>query len=130
MTTVTKRKPRVLVVDDSLSVRKYASLMLENNGVEVLTATHGLEALGVLDEEQVDLVLSDLEMPVMHGYELLTEIKRRDDLSNLPVVVITSRAGEQHRERAFDLGAIDYLVKPFNEDALLALISEYTLFTL
>ncbi len=127
---VQERKPRVLVVDDSLSVRKYASLILENNGVEVLTATNGLEALGVLDEEQVDLVLSDLEMPVMHGYELLTEIGRREALSNLPVVVITSRAGEQHREKAFDLGAIDYLVKPFNEDELLALISEYTLFTL
>ncbi len=123
-------RPRVLVVDDSLSVRKYASLLLEANGVEVLTAINGQDALTVLEDESVDLVLSDLEMPVMHGYELLTEIKRRVTLRNIPVVMITSRSGKQHQEKAFSLGAVGYLVKPFDEDALVNVIREHTLYTL
>lgn len=123
-------RPRVLVVDDSLSVRKYASLILEASGVDVLTANNGLDALQVLDEERVDLVLSDLEMPVMHGYELLAQMKRRPMVKNIPVVVITSRSGTQHQEKAFSLGAVGYLVKPFDEDSLLNMIREHTLFTL
>jgi len=125
-----QRVPRVLIVDDSLSVRKYASMILEGNGVDYLTATNGAEALELLEDEQVDLILTDLEMPVMHGYELLTEIKRRNKLRNIPVVVITSRSGAQHQEKAFNLGAINYLVKPFDEDALLDLIREHTLFSI
>jgi len=123
-------RPRVLVVDDSLSVRKYASLILEAVGVDVLTAINGQDALSVLEDEKVDLVLSDLEMPIMHGYELLTEIKRRANLKNIPVVMITSRSGKQHQEKAFSLGAVGYLVKPFDEDALVNVIREHTLFTL
>ncbi len=123
-------RPRVLVVDDSLSVRKYASLLLEANGVEVLTAINGQDALTVLEDESIDLVLSDLEMPVMHGYELLTEIKRRVTLRNIPVVMITSRSGKQHQDKAFSLGAVGYLVKPFDEDALVNMIREHTLYTL
>lgn len=123
-------RPRILVVDDSLSVRKYASMILEAGGVDVLTANNGIEALEILDEERVDLVLTDLEMPVMHGYELLTEMKRRPAVKNIPVAVITSRSGIQHQEKAFSLGAIGYLVKPFDEDSLLNLIREHTLFTL
>jgi chemosensory pili system protein ChpA (sensor histidine kinase/response regulator) len=118
---------RVLVVDDSLSVRKYASLILEANGVEVLLATNGHEALEVLEEEQVDMILTDLEMPVMHGYELLSEIKRREKLRMIPTVVITSRSGSHHQEKAFKLGASDYLVKPFDEESLIRMIREYTL---
>ncbi|MDY0189681.1 MAG: response regulator [Desulfuromonas sp.] len=125
-----QRAPRVLVVDDSLSVRKYASMILEANGIDYLTATNGAEALAVLDEESVDLILTDLEMPVMHGYELLAEIKRRVKLRNIPVAVITSRSGSQHQEKAFNLGAVNYLVKPFDEDALLDLIREHTLFSI
>ncbi len=125
-----QRVPRVLVVDDSLSVRKYASMILENNGIDYLTATNGVEALALLDDEAVDLILTDLEMPIMHGYELLTEIKRRTKLRNIPVAVITSRSGAQHQEKAFNLGAVSYLVKPFDEDALLDLIREHTLFSI
>lgn len=125
----TLTRARVLVVDDSLSVRKYASLILEANGVEVLLATNGHEALEVLDEERVDMIFTDLEMPVMHGYELLNEIKRRDHLKMIPTVVITSRSGAHHQDKAFGLGAVDYLVKPFDEDALIGLIREHTLCT-
>ncbi len=116
---------RVLVVDDSLSVRKYASLILEGNGVDVLTAVNGQEALELLDTEEVNFILTDLEMPVMHGYELLAELKRREDLASIPVVVITSRAGKQHQEKAFSLGANGYLVKPFDEESLLDKLREF-----
>ncbi len=129
-TQLGQRQVKVMVVDDSLSVRKYASLILEANAVDVVTATNGLEALEMLDEDQVDLILTDLEMPIMHGYEFLTEIKHRTLLKNIPVAVITSRSGTQHQEKAYALGAIGYLVKPFDEDALLDLIREHTLFNI
>ncbi len=119
-------EPCVLVVDDSLSVRKYATGLLEAKGLRVLTATNGIEALDVLDAHAVALVLTDLEMPVMHGYELLSELGRRGRLGTLPVAVLTSRAGDQHRRKAFDLGAIDYLVKPFDEEMLMALVNKFT----
>ncbi|MDD2557046.1 MAG: response regulator [Desulfuromonadaceae bacterium] len=124
----TKRSLRVLIVDDSLSVRKYASLILEGNGIEVLTAVNGQEALNLLETEKVDFVFTDLEMPVMHGYELLAELKRRESLAAVPVVVITSRAGSQHKEKALNMGACGYLVKPFDEDSLLGKLRELTLY--
>lgn len=117
---------RVLVVDDSLSVRKYASIILEVNEIEVLTAVNGQDALELLENESVDFILTDLEMPVMHGYELIGELKRRENLASIPVVVITSRAGEQHREKALSLGANGYLVKPFDEESLLDKIRKFT----
>ncbi|MDY0212433.1 MAG: response regulator [Desulfuromonadaceae bacterium] len=125
--TDVQRRFRVLVVDDSLSVRKYASLILEGNGIEVLTAVNGQEALNLLETESVDFILTDLEMPVMHGYELLAELKRRESLAAVPVVVITSRAGNQHREKALSMGACDYLVKPFDEESLLSKLREFAL---
>ena len=126
-TGATSSSARVLVVDDSLSIRKYASMILEANGVEVLLATNGHEALEVLEEEKVDMILTDLEMPVMHGYELLSELNRRENLRMIPRVVITSRSGGHHQEKAFKLGASDYLVKPFDEESLIRMIREYTL---
>ncbi len=108
----------VLVVDDSISVRKAATLFLNAHGIDTLTASNGLEGLEVLEQSRVDLVITDLEMPVMHGYELLGELKRRGLLPALPVAVLSSRAGEAHRQKAFDLGAVDYLVKPFEEESL------------
>lgn len=122
--------PRVLVVDDSLSVRKYASLILQAHQVEVLTATNGQEALDLLDHEKVDLVFTDLEMPVMHGYELLAEIKRRKALKYLPVVVITSRSGTHHQDKALQMGAAGYLVKPFDEEQLMDMLHTQTLCSL
>lgn len=115
----------VMVVDDSLSVRKITSMLLQNNGYTVKTATHGLEALDVLEETSVDFILTDLEMPVMHGYELLGELNKRGMLENIPVVVLTSRGGDVHRQKAFNLGASDYLVKPFEEESLVDMVRKY-----
>ena len=118
--------PRVLIVDDSLSVRKYASMLLEAHGIEVLTANNGMDALNVLDENQVDFIITDLEMPIMHGYELLGELGRRGVLETIPVAVLTSRAGKQHQDKAYSLGASDYLIKPFEEESLLEVVRRNT----
>lgn len=125
-THTSKEQTTVLVVDDSLSVRRYAGLLLENRGYRVLTATQGLEALEVLENDRVDFIISDLEMPVMHGYELLGELRRRGILERIPVAILSSRAGEAHVQKAYSLGAKDYLVKPFEEESLLAVVRKHT----
>jgi chemosensory pili system protein ChpA (sensor histidine kinase/response regulator) len=117
--------PRILVVDDSLSVRKFASMVLRAHGFEVVTATQGLEALAELEKTPVDLILTDLEMPVMHGYELLGELGRRNLLESIPTLVLSSRAGQAHRDKALALGARDYLVKPFEEESLVATVRRH-----
>jgi len=119
-----EKQETVLVVDDSISVRKIMSAMLTSRNYNVLTATNGLEALNIIDENSIDLVITDLEMPVMHGYELLGEIKRRGLLNIIPVVVLTSRAGEKHQEKAFSLGASGYLTKPFEEGELIETVQK------
>lgn len=116
--------PRILIVDDSLSVRKFASLLLQANGLQVLTASDGQEALTLLATQEVDSVITDLEMPNMHGYELLSELARRPGWVT-PVAVLSSRAGEHHQEKAFALGATDYLVKPFEEESLMAVVNNH-----
>ncbi|MBI5026457.1 MAG: hybrid sensor histidine kinase/response regulator [Nitrospirae bacterium] len=113
---------RVLIVDDSLSVRKYVSGFLESKDFRVYTATNGIEALKLLGENEIDLIITDLEMPVMHGYELINELRKEEKFQNIPVVVLTSRGSEKHREKALSLGAKDYLVKPFDEDTLIEVV--------
>jgi chemotaxis protein histidine kinase CheA/ActR/RegA family two-component response regulator len=122
-----RRKPRVLVVDDSISIRKYVQRFLDRSGYEVETATDGMKALEMLGKTKVDAVITDLETPVMHGYDLMAEMKRNPVFMNIPIIILTSRAGEKHRQKAIDMGAQDYLVKPFEEqemiDALKKLLS-------
>ncbi len=114
-----RRKPRVLVVDDSISIRKYVQRFLDRSGYEVDTATDGMNALDVLSKAKYDAVITDLEMPVMHGYDLIAEMKRSPVFSAVPIIVLTSRAGEKHRQKAIDMGAQDYLVKPFEEQEMI-----------
>lgn len=123
--TSARRKTRVMIVDDSLSVRKYASMILQAHNFEVVTATQGLEALEILDHTEVDLLITDLEMPVMHGFELLGELGRRNRLQTLPTIVLSSRAGQQHRDKALALGACDYLIKPFEEETLVGTVRRH-----
>jgi len=113
------RKPRVLVVDDSISIRKYVQRFLDRSGYDVETATDGMNALEVLAKEKYDAVVTDLEMPVMHGYDLIAEMKRNPVFTSIPIIVLTSRAGEKHRQKAIDMGAQDYLVKPFEEQEMI-----------
>jgi chemotaxis protein histidine kinase CheA/ActR/RegA family two-component response regulator len=122
---VEEGKKTVLVVDDSLSVRKYLSLFLEARQFRVLSATNGLEALKVLEENNIDLIITDLEMPVMHGYELVHRIKTSQKWKDIPVVVLTSRSAEKHRIKALQSGVKDYLVKPFDEKTMLEVLQKY-----
>jgi chemotaxis protein histidine kinase CheA/ActR/RegA family two-component response regulator len=114
-----RKKPKVLVVDDSISIRKYVQRFLDRTGFEVEVAPDGMEALNAMGRTAFDAVITDLEMPVMHGYDLIAEMKRNDALVNIPVIVLTSRAGEKHRQKAIEMGAQDYLVKPFEEQEML-----------
>jgi chemosensory pili system protein ChpA (sensor histidine kinase/response regulator) len=115
---------RILVVDDSLSVRQVLAGLVRRAGWTAMLARDGLEALEMLQRETTlpDLIFSDVEMPRMDGYELTSTVKADPKLKSVPVVFITSRAGEKHRRRGFEVGAAGYLVKPFDEQALLALI--------
>jgi chemotaxis protein histidine kinase CheA/CheY-like chemotaxis protein len=119
-----RRKPKVLVVDDSISIRKFVQRFLDRTGYEVEVAPDGMEALNIMGKTKFDAVITDLEMPVMHGYDLIAEMKRNPALMNIPVIVLTSRAGEKHRQKAIEMGAQDYLVKPFEEQEMLGALKK------
>lgn len=116
----------ILVVDDSISVRKLAVRFLESEGLEVDTAVDGVDALEKLMTGAFRVVVTDLEMPRMHGYDLIEAIKSNAKLSHLPVIVCTSRSSEKHRRRAHDLGAEGYLTKPFSKEEIVAEIMRVT----
>lgn len=111
-------RPTILVVDDSLSVRKVIEKHLHSLQFQVELAVDGLDALEKLRSLPVSLVLTDLEMPRMHGFELIAEMRRHEATRAIPIVVVTSRDAEKHRRRATSLGANDYIIKPFSRDQL------------
>jgi chemosensory pili system protein ChpA (sensor histidine kinase/response regulator) len=113
----------VLLVDDSLSVRKFVGLMLERAGFEVHMAADGGEALNLLADTTVDVVVTDLEMPRVNGFELVQDLRRRPETRALPVVILTTRAGEKHLELARQLGVQHYVTKPVDERAFVALVA-------
>ena len=120
-----KPAPLVLVVDDSLTVRRITKRLLEREGYRVALAKDGLEALDQLAGERPVVVLSDIEMPRMDGFDLLRNIRSDARLAGLPVVMITSRIASKHRDLALELGARHYLGKPYSEDELLRLIASH-----
>jgi len=114
----------VMVVDDSITMRKVTGRVLERNNFEVLTAKDGIDALERMADVVPDLMLLDIEMPRMDGYELATAMKADPRLRNVPIAMITSRTGEKHRQRAFDLGVNRYLGKPYQEPELMRNVYE------
>lgn len=118
--------PLVLVVDDSLTVRRVTQRLLTREGYRVVLAKDGIEALERLAEERPKVVLSDIEMPRMDGFDLARNIRGDARLSDLPIIMITSRIAQKHRDYATELGVDHYLGKPYSEDDLLALIARYT----
>jgi chemosensory pili system protein ChpA (sensor histidine kinase/response regulator) len=118
---------RVLVVDDSLSVRKYLSAFFLARNLKVYTAANGSEALKELEQTDVDLIVADLEMPIMHGYELVSRIRAIEKLRHIPIIVLTSRSAGKHKEKALELGADEYMVKPFEESAMEDALRKYAL---
>ncbi len=114
-----QRSMLVLVVDDSVTVRKVTSRLLERHGMSVLTAKDGVDAMQLLEEHMPDLMLLDIEMPRMDGFEVATQVRNDPRLQHLPIIMITSRTGQKHRDRAMAIGVNDYLGKPYQESVLL-----------
>ncbi len=113
------RRTFALVVDDSITVRRVTQRLLERNGMRVLTAKDGVDAVSLLQEHLPDIILLDIEMPRMDGYEVAAHVRNDPRLKDIPIVMITSRVSEKHRARAIELGVDDYLGKPYQESQLL-----------
>jgi chemosensory pili system protein ChpA (sensor histidine kinase/response regulator) len=115
----------IMVVDDSITIRKVTTRFLERNNYKVVTAKDGVDALQKLQKVVPDVLLLDIEMPRMDGYELAAQIRKDEKLANIPIIMITSRTGDKHRNRAMELGVNCYLGKPYNEDQLLERIERF-----
>ena len=116
-------RPRVLLVDDSVSVRKFVGQMLEKAGFDVTTAADGADAMVRLAEAAFDVLVTDLEMPRVNGYELIEDVRRRAATRELPVIVLTTRAGDKHVALAKSLGVEHYVTKPVEEHAFVSLVA-------
>ncbi|WP_395787800.1 Hpt domain-containing protein [Aquimonas sp.] len=116
--------PLVMVVDDSITMRKVTGRVLERHNFEVLTAKDGVDAIEKLAERIPDVMLLDIEMPRMDGYELATHMRNDPRLKSVPIIMITSRTGEKHRQRAFEIGVDRYLGKPYQEADLMRNVQE------
>jgi chemosensory pili system protein ChpA (sensor histidine kinase/response regulator) len=117
--------PLVLVVDDSITVRRVTQRLLKREGFRVAMAADGLQALEVLQLEKPSVVLTDIEMPRMDGFDLVRNIRSDTNLQDLPVIMITSRIAEKHRDYARALKVDHYLGKPYPEDELITLVRAY-----
>ena len=117
------RRIFALVVDDSITVRRVTQRLLERNGMRVLTARDGMDAVAMLQDHVPDIILLDIEMPRMDGYEVAAHVRNDPRLRDVPIIMITSRVGEKHRARAIEFGVDDYLGKPYQETELLEAIA-------
>jgi chemosensory pili system protein ChpA (sensor histidine kinase/response regulator) len=117
--------PLILVVDDSITVRRVTQRLLQREGYRVSLAADGLQALERLQQERPAVVLSDIEMPRMDGFDLARNIRADQALAELPIIMITSRIAEKHREHAKQLGVNHYLGKPYSEEELMRLVRSY-----
>ncbi len=114
----------ILIVDDSFSVRRVVANLMKSVGWQPILAKDGLEALNIIQHATIlpDLILLDVEMPQMDGYELTSMLRAQESYRDLPIVMLTSRSGEKHRNKAFEVGATEYLIKPYQEELLLSTI--------
>jgi chemosensory pili system protein ChpA (sensor histidine kinase/response regulator) len=119
-----RRHPLIMVVDDSITMRKVTTRVLERAELDVITAKDGLDAVEKLQEKVPDLMLLDIEMPRMDGYELATYMRNDARLKDVPIIMVTSRTGEKHRQRALEIGVERYLGKPYQEADLLRHVQE------
>ncbi|MBF8778869.1 Hpt domain-containing protein [Pseudomonas fulva] len=122
----TPRPLLVMVVDDSVTVRKVTGRLLERHGMNVITAKDGVDAMGLLEEHRPDLLLLDIEMPRMDGFEVAMRMRADERFKNVPIIMITSRTGQKHRDRAMAIGVNDYLGKPYQESLLLQSIARWS----
>ncbi len=120
--TPTDDRPLALVVDDSITVRRVTERFLQRNGLRVATAKDGLDAIAVMQDHKPDVILLDIEMPRMDGYEFASHVRNDARVADVPIIMITSRVGDKHRARAIELGVNDYLGKPYQDAQLLEAI--------
>jgi len=118
------KKPLAMVVDDSITMRKVTSRVLESHGFEVITARDGVDATEQMQDLTPDLLLLDIEMPRMDGYAVAEYVRADSRLRHIPIIMITSRAGEKHRERGRKAGANAYLSKPYKESDLIEEVNQ------
>lgn len=119
-----QREKVIMVVDDSITIRKVTERMLARHDMKVITAKDGVDAISQLQEVVPDLMLLDIEMPRMDGYEVATQVRNDPRLKDLPIIMITSRSGTKHKDKAMEIGVDKYMGKPFQEDGLLENIHE------
>ena len=112
-------RPLAMVVDDSITVRRVMERFLQRNGLRVVTAKDGLDAISVMRDHKPEIILLDIEMPRMDGYEFAAHVRNDERVSDVPIIMITSRVGDKHRARAIEIGVNDYLGKPYQDSALL-----------
>jgi chemosensory pili system protein ChpA (sensor histidine kinase/response regulator) len=120
--TPTDERPVALVVDDSITVRRVTERFLQRNGLRAVTARDGLDAISVMQDHKPDIILLDIEMPRMDGYEFALHVRNDERVADVPIIMITSRVGDKHRARAIELGVNDYLGKPYQDSQLLEAI--------
>ncbi len=118
------REPIVMVVDDSITIRKVTERMLGRHNMKVITAKDGVDAVAQLQDIKPDVMLLDIEMPRMDGYEVASHVRNEERLKDLPIIMITSRSGAKHKDKAFEIGVNKYLGKPYQEDELMENIHE------
>jgi len=116
---VEQARSTVMVVDDSITMRRVASKLLERHNYEVVTAKDGVDALAQLQDLRPDVMLLDIEMPRMDGFELATHMQNEETFAKIPIIMITSRTGEKHRDRAIEIGVTNYMGKPYQEEELI-----------
>jgi chemosensory pili system protein ChpA (sensor histidine kinase/response regulator) len=117
---------RLLLIDDSLSIRKFVGRMLEGAGYTVETAVDGEEGLRKASAGSYSLIITDLEMPKLNGYEVIQALRDRPQTKSTPILVMTTRAGEKHRQMALSIGATGYIAKPVEERALILEVAQWT----
>ncbi len=119
------REPVILVVDDAMSVREFISAFLERNGFKILKAANGKEALKLAKENDIDLLITDLEMPVMHGFDLIKQLRKIEKYEELPIIILTAQAGKNFQKKGAEAGANAFISKPFKEGDLLRMINAF-----
>ncbi|PIE83083.1 MAG: hypothetical protein CSA09_03150 [Candidatus Contendobacter odensis] len=119
---IREEKLSVMVIDDSITMRKVTARILERHQIEAITAKDGMDAVAQLQTRVPDLAILDIEMPRMDGFEVLAHVRNQTHLQHMPIIMVTSRGGDKHRDRAMRLGVNDYLTKPYQEEQLMASI--------
>ena len=122
---ITNRKPKVLVVDDSISVRNFVSSVLEKKGFSTFKSSDGSSALKRLNKGDIDIVITDLEMPKMTGFQLIESIRDEEQYNELPIVILSGKTGKDYRDKAMDIGANAFIMKPFKENDLLNVLGQF-----